>query len=67
MLVLGGFLLTALLVLTTGGGLGYNGQFVVDAFSGFNKLLILAGASWRWFCRWTSTGCKRLPGSNFRC
>jgi NADH-quinone oxidoreductase subunit N len=44
MLVLGGFLLTALLVLTTDGGLGYNGQFVVDAFSSFNKLLILAGA-----------------------
>jgi NADH-quinone oxidoreductase subunit N len=42
---LGGFLLAALLVMTGDRGIGYNGQFVSDAFSSFVKLLILAGAA----------------------
>ena len=45
MFALGGFLLAALLVLTSGRGVGYNGQFVADAFSSFAKILILAGAA----------------------
>src|SRR5262249_11885877 len=45
LLALGGFLLAALLVLTTGRGIGYNGQFTTDAFSSFVKILILAGAA----------------------
>ncbi len=45
MLCLGAFLLTAVLVLTTPLGLAYHGQFTVDAFSAFMKLLILAGAA----------------------
>jgi len=45
MLALGGFLLAALLVLTTKSGIGYHGQFVVDAFSSFVKILVLAGAA----------------------
>ena len=45
MFALGGFLLTALLVLTGDRGLGFHGQFVSDAFSSFVKLLILAGAA----------------------
>ena len=40
-----GFLVAALLVLTRVPGLGYHGQFVSDAFSAFNKVLILAAAS----------------------
>src|ERR1700761_8305164 len=43
MFALGGFLLAALLVLTSGRGVGYNGQFVADAFSSFVKILVLAG------------------------
>ena len=39
MFALGGFLLAALLVLTSGRGVGYNGQFVADAFSSFVKIL----------------------------
>ena len=45
MFALGGSLLAALLVLTSGLGVGYNGQFVADAFSGFVKILVLAGAA----------------------
>ncbi len=45
MFALGGFLLAALLVLTAGHGLGYRGQFAVDAFSSFIKVLVLAGAA----------------------
>jgi NADH-quinone oxidoreductase subunit N len=45
MFALGGFLLAALLVLTTNRGVGYNGQFVSDAFSSFAKLLVLTGAA----------------------
>jgi NADH-quinone oxidoreductase subunit N len=45
MSALGGFLLAALLVLTATRGVGYRGQFVSDAFSGFSKILILAGAA----------------------
>jgi NADH-quinone oxidoreductase subunit N len=45
MFTIGGFLLAALLVLTRVPGLGYHGQFVADAFSAFNKELILAGAA----------------------
>jgi NADH-quinone oxidoreductase subunit N len=45
MFALGGFLLAALLVVTSDRGLGYHGQFVSDAFSSFVKLLILAGAA----------------------
>jgi NADH-quinone oxidoreductase subunit N len=45
MFALGGFLLAALLVLTSSRGVGYNGQFAADAFSGFVKILVLAGAA----------------------
>jgi NADH-quinone oxidoreductase subunit N len=45
MFALGGFLLAALLVVTTARGVGYHGQFVSDAFSSFVKILILAGAA----------------------
>jgi NADH-quinone oxidoreductase subunit N len=45
MFTLGGFLIAALLVLTRVPGLGYHGQFVADAFSAFNDVLILAGAA----------------------
>jgi NADH-quinone oxidoreductase subunit N len=45
MFALGGFLLAAFLVLTTGRAIGYHGQFVTDAFSSFSKILILAGAA----------------------
>ncbi len=45
MFALGGFLLAALLVVTSARGVGYHGQFVADAFSGFVKILILAGAA----------------------
>ena len=45
MFALGGFLLAALLVLTSVRGVGYHGQFTSDAFSAFVKILILAGAS----------------------
>ena len=42
---LGGLLLAALLVVTSARGVGYHGQFVGDAFAGFVKILILAGAA----------------------
>ncbi len=45
MFALGGFLIAALLVLTTPRGMGYNGQFVADAFAGFVKILVLLGAA----------------------
>jgi len=45
MFALGGFLLAALLVLTTSRGVGYHGQFISDAFSSFAKILVLAGAA----------------------
>ena len=45
MFALGGFLLAALLVVTSSRGVGYHGQFVVDAFSSFVKILMLAGAA----------------------
>ena len=44
-LTLGAFLIAALLVLSRGTGVAYNGQFVVDQFSTFLKLAILAGAA----------------------
>jgi NADH-quinone oxidoreductase subunit N len=45
MFALGGFLLAALLVVTSARGAGYAGQFVSDAFSSFVKILVLAGAA----------------------
>jgi NADH-quinone oxidoreductase subunit N len=45
MAVLGSFLIAALLVFTSGTGSSYHGQFVVDAFSSFAKLLILVAAA----------------------
>jgi NADH-quinone oxidoreductase subunit N len=45
MLTLGGFLIAAWLVVTRGYGVGYEGQFLVDPFSTFNKELILSGAA----------------------
>jgi NADH-quinone oxidoreductase subunit N len=45
MFALGGFLLAALLVLTSARGIGYHGQFISDAFSAFVKILVLAGAA----------------------
>jgi NADH-quinone oxidoreductase subunit N len=45
MATLGAFLLAALIVMSQRAGLGYHGMFVVDAFSSFLKLTILAGAA----------------------
>ena len=45
MLAIGGFLVAGLMVLTGTRGVGFNGQFVADSFSTFNKMLILIGAS----------------------
>ena len=45
MLTIGAFLITGLLVLTGVPGIGYQGQFVADPFSTFNKLLLLSGAA----------------------
>jgi NADH-quinone oxidoreductase subunit N len=45
MFVIGGFLITGLLVLTRAGGLGFHGQFVADPFSAFNQILILCGGA----------------------
>lgn len=45
MLTLGSFLITAMLVVSISLGSGYKGQFVVDPFSNFFKILILAGAT----------------------
>jgi NADH-quinone oxidoreductase subunit N len=44
MLAVGGFLVAFMLVLTGAKGSAFNGQYIADAFSGFSKLLILAGA-----------------------
>jgi NADH-quinone oxidoreductase subunit N len=45
MATLGAFLLAALIMLSQGAGFAYNGMFVVDPFSSFLKLTILAGAA----------------------
>ncbi len=45
MLALGALLLTALLVLAAPPGSAYGGLFVVDAFSRFAKLLVIAGSA----------------------
>jgi NADH-quinone oxidoreductase subunit N len=45
MLVMGAFLLTAILVVASPQGSAYNGLFVVDNFAVFVKVLILAGAA----------------------
>jgi len=45
MLAVGALLLTAVLVLSAQAGEAYRGLFVVDSFSTFMKLLILAGAA----------------------
>ena len=45
MLVLGAFGIAAMLVIGGASGIGYRGQFTVDAFSSYAKLLILAGAT----------------------
>jgi NADH-quinone oxidoreductase subunit N len=45
MMTLGAFLLTGFLVVTRAGGVGYYGQFTVDPFAVFFKVLILAGAA----------------------
>jgi NADH-quinone oxidoreductase subunit N len=44
MLTIGSFVLAALLVISTGFGTGYRGQFTDDAFSSFVKLLTLAAS-----------------------
>jgi NADH-quinone oxidoreductase subunit N len=45
MLTLGSLLVAAILVVSVAPGSGYHGQFVVDPFSNFFKMLILAGAA----------------------
>ena len=45
MLAIGGFVIAGLLVLNGARGGGFNGQFVADSFSSFNKILVLVGAS----------------------
>ncbi|MBU6498083.1 MAG: NADH-quinone oxidoreductase subunit NuoN [Rhodospirillales bacterium] len=45
MLTVGAFLLAAVLVISTGQGVGYRGLFTDDAFSAFVKLLVLAAAA----------------------
>jgi len=45
MFAIGGFLITGVVVISGVPGIGFNGQFAVDPFSSFNKLLILVGAS----------------------
>ena len=68
MLTLGVFLLTALLVLSTGFGIGYHGQFTSDAFSAFVKLLMLAAAvAQRGRCRSTTTSTRTCAASSSRC
>jgi NADH-quinone oxidoreductase subunit N len=46
MLTLGAFLVAAVLVVSNGTGSGFGGQFTVDAFAQFAKLLILAAAAY---------------------
>jgi NADH-quinone oxidoreductase subunit N len=45
MLTIGSLVLAAMLVIAGPGGLGYHGQFAVDGFSGFAKLVVLAGSA----------------------
>jgi NADH-quinone oxidoreductase subunit N len=45
MFTIGGFLIAAVMVATGQPGTGFGAQFVVDPFSVFNKLLILAGGA----------------------
>ena len=45
MLVIGGFLIAAMLSVTRAHLIGFEGQFQTDAFASFNKVLILAGAA----------------------
>jgi NADH-quinone oxidoreductase subunit N len=45
MLTLGAFVLTGFLLVTRAGGIGYYGQFIVDPFAVFCKVLILLGAA----------------------
>src|SRR3984957_20463142 len=45
MFTIGAFLITGLLVATETSGIGFNGQFVTDAFATFNKELILVGGA----------------------
>jgi len=45
MLTLGAFLVTAMLIVTGATGAGYRGQFKVDGFAQFAKLLILLGGA----------------------
>jgi NADH-quinone oxidoreductase subunit N len=45
MFTLGAFLITGFLVATRATGFGFNGQFVTDSFSTFNKELILLGGA----------------------
>ncbi len=66
MIVIGGFLIAGLLVLTRTGGFGFHGQFVADPFSAFNQILILSGAALSPFSRLTGTEPKALPGSSSR-
>src|ERR1700722_4997687 len=42
---IGAFLVTGMLVATRASGIGFNGQFVSDAFATFNKELILLGGA----------------------
>ena len=45
MFAVGAFLIAGLLTIAGDAGTGFNGQFVSDAFSSFNKVLILTGAT----------------------
>ncbi len=45
MLTIGAFLVAAMLVIAGPSGLAYRGQFIVDSFSGFVKLLVLLGSA----------------------
>jgi NADH-quinone oxidoreductase subunit N len=45
MFTIGAFLITGMLVVTRQSGIGFNGQFVTDAFATFNKVLILLGGA----------------------
>src|SRR4051794_790408 len=45
MFALGGFLISGMLVLNRVPGSGFHGQFVADAFSAFNQIVILSGAA----------------------
>jgi NADH-quinone oxidoreductase subunit N len=45
MFTIGSFVIVAMLIMTRANGVGYNGQFVSDAFASFNKELILLGGA----------------------